>query len=149
MARRVRSSVADLQHGAEAEQEGDERRLRPLPDGGGADHGQGHEDVHVDLARAQAEDGGAGDEHAAGDHGGAEQPGRGGRRDGARQRSRPAVKRAGDGVATARGSESQKAGAGPRRGRRRAVAALLLGAPLDGVVARDGGRRGTRRAAPL
>ena len=64
----------DLQHGAETEEEGDQRRLAPLADGGGADHGQGHEDVHVDLARAQAEDGGARHEEAAADDRGAEEP---------------------------------------------------------------------------
>ncbi len=64
-----------LQHGAEAEEEGDEPGLGPLADRHGADHREAHEDVHVDLARAQREEGGARHETAAGDHGGGEEIG--------------------------------------------------------------------------
>ena len=73
----------DLEPGAEAEEEDDEPGLRPLTDGGRAEGGQRHEHVHVDLAGAEAEEGGAGDVGAAGDHRRGEEP----RRCGRRQRS--------------------------------------------------------------
>ena len=79
-----------LEHGAEAEEKGDEARLGPLADRHRADHGEAHEDVHVDLAGAQREEGGAGDEAAAEDGGGGEEEGRRrGRR--ARSAAKPAT----------------------------------------------------------
>ena len=97
-----------LKHRTEAEQERDQRRLAPLPDGGGADHRQCHQDVHVDLARAQAEQGRARHEHAAADHGGAEEPGR--RRGGDDARDEPGNRQeAGD-------ESGQRAGLGEPEG---------------------------------
>ena len=136
-----------LQHGAEAEEERDERRLRPLADGGGADHRQGHEDVHVDLAPAQAEEGGAGDVHAAGDDCGAEEPRRRGRSDGIRREARQREE-AGDGGGDGPGLGEPEAGAGPRSRRRAAVTCPAPRRAARRCRSRGAGRRGTRRAAP-
>ena len=70
MARRVRSIGGRLQRVAEGEEEDDEAGLGPLADGGRADGGDGHEDVHVDLTGTQRVEGGPCHVGATDDHGG-------------------------------------------------------------------------------
>ena len=78
LGRRQRDQVANgaaravhgqrLQKIAQREEKDDQARLAPLADGGRADHGDRHEDVHVDRAGAQRVPRRAGGESAAGDH---------------------------------------------------------------------------------
>ncbi len=63
-----------LEYGAQAEEKHDKAGLRPLPDGGRPHGRERHQDVHVDLASAEAEERGAGDEGPAARHGGGEEP---------------------------------------------------------------------------